>query len=140
MICPEFEERLLEYDGLSAGQRTPVDAHLAECANCRSSFAALNEVDTTLASAFSNRHVSPGFMDGVLRKLHTQPAGRRPSIVPEILDAAGWAGIIAIVLWLGTFFVPDLEFSIPVAMTIGTILLMAGFGVAYRCYGNLRRS
>jgi anti-sigma factor RsiW len=140
MICPEFEERLLMYDELSAGQRAPVDTHLAECAHCRSFLSALTEVDTALASAFADRQVSPIFADRVLQETRTQRALRRPSIVPEFLDAAGWASIVAILLWLGAFFAPGLEFSLPVAMAIGTMLLMAGFGVAYRCYGDLRRS
>jgi anti-sigma factor RsiW len=140
MPCPDFEERLLEYDELTAGGQDAVDAHLAGCGDCRAFFSVLHDMDTALTAAFADRHVSPVFADRVSQKLRAQAPPRRPSMIPEVLDATGWAGVVAIVLWLATFFVPGLDFSIPVALTIGTMLLIAGFWVAYRCYGDLRRS
>lgn len=136
MHCPDFEDRLLAYDELTSSERSAVDAHLAGCGDCSLFFSALAEMDTALTSTFAGRHVSPVFA----QKLRAHVSLPRPSIVPELLDATGWAAIVAIMLWLAMFFVPGLDFSIPAAMTIGTMLLMAGFWVAYRCYGDLRRS
>lgn len=139
MLCTEFQERLLEYDGLAAGERVTVDEHLAGCADCTAFYAVIHEIDTALTAAFADRRVSSIFTSRVSQELrvHRVP---RPSMVPEILDATGWAGIVGIMLWLATFFVPGLEFSIPLAIMIGTILLIAGFWVAFRCYADLRRS
>ena len=85
--------------------------------------------------------VGPRAIDAVLgvTKAYTSRVGTGP-VPTELLDATGWAAIVAIVLWLAMFFVPGLDFSIPAAITIGTMLLMLGFWVAYRCYGDLRRS
>ena len=118
MACPDFEERLVDYDELSSIERAAVDAHVAGCAECSQFFSVLREMDAALTAAFADRQVSPVLAARVRQEL------RRPSIIPEILDGAGWAAVIAIVLWLTTLFVPGLEFSTPAALTIGTIMLI----------------
>lgn len=140
MPCPEFEDRVLDYDQLAAGERAIVDAHVARCGDCHAFFSVLRELDDAFTDTFAGRRVSTVFADRIAQKLHREPALRPPSLVPEILDGTGWAAVFAILLWLAMFFVPELDFSIPLALTIGTIVLTASFGVAFRCYGALRRS
>ena len=139
MPCREFEERLLVYDELDADQRESVSAHLIQCQDCQSFLSALSAVDTALHAAFAHTAVSADFSNSVTQKLLSQTARYRPSLIPEMLDAIGWAAVIAILLWLTAFFVPGAEFTTPLAAAMGTALLIGGFYVAYRCYGDLRR-
>ncbi len=139
MACREFEERLLVYDELGLDERQGIGGHLVQCEDCQSFLSALSDVDTSLQAAFAHSTVSADFSKSVARKLLGQPARRRPSLIPEMLDAIGWAAVIAILLWLTAFFVPGAEFTTPLAAAMGTALLIGGFYVAYRCYGDLRR-
>src|SRR5437763_2704437 len=118
MNCPEFQEKILAYDELSPEERYPVDSHVSACVDCRMFFSALIDVDIALTAAFANRLVSKTFSDQLLGKTRTQSRSRQPSMVPEILDAAGWAAIVAAILWLGLSLAPGLEFTMPVAMAI----------------------
>jgi anti-sigma factor RsiW len=138
MPCTAFEERLIAYDELGPDERKAVNAHLSHCQDCGSFLSALADLDSSLSATLSKAAVSAGFSTSVMQKLR-RPAFQRPSVVPEVLDAIGWAGVVAILLWLIAFFVPDSEFTVPLASAIGTAVLIAGFWVAYRCYGDLRR-
>ena len=136
MACHEFEERLLVYDELASDQRRNISAHLIHCEDCRSFLLALSEVDTALQAAFADTTVSADFSEAVVHKLVGSPMRRRPSLIPELLDAIGWGAVIAILLWLTAFFVPGAEFTTPLAIAMGTALLIAGFYIAYRCSGG----
>ena len=138
MACREFEERLLVYDELGLDGRQGVSTHLVQCEDCRTFLSALSDVDTALQAAFAHSTVSADFSKSVARKLLGQPARRRPSLIPEMLDAIGWASVIAILQWLTAFFVPGAEFATSLAAAIGMALLTGGFYVAYRCFGDLR--
>ena len=139
MACREFEERLLVYDELGSDERQGVSGHLVQCEDCRSFLSALFEVDTALQAAFAQSTVPADFSESVAKKLLGQPERRGPSLIPEVLDAIGWAAVIAMLLWLTAFFVPGAEFTTPLAAVIGMALLTGGFYVAYRCYSDLRR-
>ena len=139
MACREFEERLLVYDELGSDERQGVSGHLVQCEDCRSFLSALSEVDRALQATFAHSRVLADFSKSVAQKLLSQTARRGPSLIPEVLDAIGWAAVIAMLLWLTAFFVPGAEFTTPLAAAIGMALLTGGFYVAYRCYGDLRR-
>src|SRR5258707_12741076 len=93
MACDAFEDRLIDYADLSIAERRLVDAHLADCEDCRSYFDTLLRLDVQLEGALTSLAAPAGFRDGVLRGIRT-PA---PSRIPEMLDALGWMGIVALV-------------------------------------------
>ncbi|MDQ6759334.1 MAG: zf-HC2 domain-containing protein [Acidobacteriota bacterium] len=139
MPCEAFEDRLIDYSELGSADVQAVNTHLEHCSECRSFLSALAGIDAALTAAFADHTVSPEFSKRVTHTVLSHPALHRPSLVPEMLDAIGWAAVISILLWLTAFFVPGVEFSTPLAVTIGLLALMGGFAVAYRCYDDLRR-
>src|SRR5437879_4443896 len=104
MPCAEYENRLLEYAELPQDERRRVDAHAAGCAGCREFLDALVLVDEELSAQFSGREVSAGFTGALTARIRREPAPRRPSFVPELLDFVGWGAIVAlialVVYWL----------------------------------------
>jgi predicted anti-sigma-YlaC factor YlaD len=89
MPCPSFEDLLLDYAELAPAERGAVDAHLAGCADCREYLETLAHLETGLSDLYAGAQVSPSFRNEVLSIVE------RPSLLPEILDFIGWAGIIA---------------------------------------------
>lgn len=139
MPCQEFEDRLAMYDELGSDERETIGTHVAQCTDCRDFLSAVAEVDNALQAAFAESTVSADFSKQVAQKLLDQATLQGPSWIPEMLDAIGWAAVIAILLWLTAFFVPGAEFTTPLAAAMGTVVVIGGFFVAYRCYGDLRR-
>ena len=94
MPCDSFEDRLLDYSELSAAEREPVDAHVAGCADCREYLDAAERLDARLADLYAGVRVSPGFQAAVLSRMKAEVPLARPSLLPEVLDFVGWAGVI----------------------------------------------
>ena len=93
MQCEEFEDRLLDYDALSAAQRIAVDAHASVCAGCREFLEAAAQVDESLAALYSG--IEPR------RRLALTALLTKPSALPEVLDFLGWAAVVAAIVILG---------------------------------------
>jgi predicted anti-sigma-YlaC factor YlaD len=89
MSCAPFEDLLLDYTELAPAERCAVDAHLAGCVDCREYLDTLARLETGLSQLYAGAQVSAAFRNDVLSILE------RPSLLPEILDFIGWAGIIA---------------------------------------------
>src|SRR5437870_2807123 len=102
MACVEFEDLLLDYSELSDAERVRADGHVAGCAACREFLEVLQAVDTNLTAQYSHRGLDASF-DHALKQRIRQEKQRirqeipapRPSLVPELLDFIGWAGILA---------------------------------------------
>jgi len=79
MTCEEFTEQLDAYELgiLDAPARGACEAHLAECAACRHALAEARATDEALRSALAWAEPSPGFADGVVRRLEPQVSWRR---------------------------------------------------------------
>ena len=88
--CAECEERLLDYETLSAADRVALDAHVSGCAGCRDFRSALARADAALEKALGPISVSPRMKRAVLEQVH-------PSPLPEVLDGIGWLGVAGIV-------------------------------------------
>jgi predicted anti-sigma-YlaC factor YlaD len=118
MPCASFEDLLLDYTELAPAERGAVDAHLAGCADCRGYLETLAHLETGLSELYSGAHVSPAFRHDVLSILE------RPSLLPEVLDFIGWAGILAALVCLASLlphFQPGLK-SVALACTAGAIV------------------
>jgi anti-sigma factor RsiW len=120
MPCAPFEGRLLDYDELSAQERTAVDGHLPGCAACREYLDMLRALDARLTSLYAGAHVSPTFRSSLAGKmLH------KPSLWPEVLDFLGWAAVITCIL----LFVLLMPALFPPALI--TALIAAGSAAAW---------
>ena len=118
MPCAPFEDLLVDYTELAPAERCAVDAHLAGCADCREYLERLAHLETGLSGLYSGAQVSPAFRHDVLFILE------RPSLLPEILDFIGWAGIIAALVCLAPLlprFQPGLK-SVALVCAAGAIL------------------
>ena len=95
MSCEQFQHLVVDYGALDAERRHTVDAHLQACEHCRAFRDALDEADAALARELGSVRFSPGFAASVLRQASQDATPRRPSFGPELLDLAGWAGVLA---------------------------------------------
>jgi|SRR5579864_781626 anti-sigma factor RsiW len=147
MACAEFESQLLEYGELARDVRVRVDAHVAGCTGCREFLEALQAVDAALESQFAGRHVSTEFEQAVRRRVQSEPAARRLSFVPEILDFVGWAAIVALIglaLYWVTNLVPasggseKTTFSFVAAWAAAFVFLLVSFLVGLRSFADLK--
>ena len=76
------------------------------CADCREYLDILASLETVLSELYAGAQVSSAFRNDVLSILE------RPSLLPEVLDFIGWAGIIAALVCLAPLllhFQPDLK-------------------------------
>jgi hypothetical protein len=124
MPCASYEDLLVDYMELSTGERCAVDAPLAGCADCREYLDTLAHLDAGLSQLYANTQVSPAFRNGVLSILE------RPSLLPEVLDFIGWAGIIAALICLAPLlrrFQPELT---SVALICGAAAISAAVWAA----------
>ena len=106
MPCASFEDMLLDYSELEPAERCAVDTHLAGCTDCREYLDTLAHLETGLSELYAGVQVSSAFRNDVLSTLE------RPSLLPEVLDFIGWAGIIAALVCLVPLllhFQPDLK-------------------------------
>jgi predicted anti-sigma-YlaC factor YlaD len=116
--CASFEDLLVDYTELAPAERCAVDAHLAGCADCREYLETMAHLETGLSGLYAGAQVSPTFRHDVLSIFE------RPSLLPEILDFIGWAGIIAALICLVPLlphFQPGLK-SVALACAAGAIL------------------
>ena len=121
MPCTEFEALLSGYAELTVAERRRADTHLQGCPACRSWLEALTELDATLSSEFQDIH-APATLAIGLRRLIAHSLPERVSAIPEILDFAGWLGVICAAGGLAYFFVPA-------AYTLSASVLFALAGV-----------
>ena len=133
MSCASFEELLLDYADLQAQEREAVDLHLTQCASCRQYFDTLLQLDVALTEQLSG--VRPSEL--LHSRLHAVATSRSPrstpSLVPELLDLIGVAGIglvLSFVLWK-VVPIPEITDFVPI---VGVVLpVCAGlllFGIA----------
>jgi len=59
------------------------------------SYTEFEDLDGALDRLYAGASVGRSFRQSVLGRLPGQPALRRPSLVPEILDFVAWAGVLA---------------------------------------------
>jgi anti-sigma factor RsiW len=147
MACAEFESLLQEYGELASDARERADAHVSDCTSCREFLEALQAVDAALAKQFAGRRVSAEFEQAVRRRVQSEPAARRPSFVPEILDFFGWGAIVALLglalYWVSTLF-PTLggsekvTFSFVVAWAAAFAFVLVSFLVGLRSFADLK--
>ncbi len=118
MPCAPFEDLLVDYTELAPAERCAVDAHLAGCADCREYLKTVAHLEAELSGLYSGAQVSPAFRHDVLSILE------RPSLLPEVLDFIGWAGIIAALVCLAPLlphFQPGLR-SVALVCAAGAII------------------
>jgi hypothetical protein len=108
MPCAVWDDLLLDYSELATGERQAADAHLADCADCREYLETMGRLETGLVELYSGAHVSPAFRSEVLSSLNAGIGLEQPSVLPEVLDFIGWAGIIAAFVCLAPNFQPGL--------------------------------
>lgn len=149
MACPEFEDLLLDYADLSAAERVRADGHVAGCTACREFLATLQAVDTSLTAQYSHRSLDATFDQVLKRRIRLETPAPRPSLIPELLDFIGWAGILVLValiaVWIGPLIhLPVADASRQAARwSIGTLVacaafVMAGFWIALRSFADLK--
>jgi hypothetical protein len=113
MPCGSYEDRLLDYDELSAGERELIDAHVAACIGCREYLEVLTGIDAQLTQVYGGARI------GTEIRLH------KPSFIPEVLDFLGWASVIAFVVCAALLFVPVWAFSEAAATMVTPTLIVA---------------
>jgi anti-sigma factor RsiW len=149
MACAEFEDLLLDYADLSSAERVRADGHVAGCTACREFLAALQAVDTNLMAQYSHRVLDANFDHALKRRIQQEIPAARPSLVPELLDFIGWAGILALValiaLWISPLIhLPAADATQTAARWSTGILVacaafvMTGFWVALRSFADLK--
>jgi len=149
MACAEFEDLLLDYAGLSDAERTRADGHIADCAACKEFLEALHAVDTNLTAQYSHRVLDANFDHALKQRIRREIPAPRPSMVPELLDFIGWAGILALValiaMWVGPLIhLPAANATQTAARWSAGILMacaafvMTGFWVALRSFADLK--
>ena len=121
MACASFEELLLDYADLPAQERDAVDLHLTQCASCRQYSETLSQLDVALTEQFSG--VQPSEL--LHSRLHAVTTSRSPwstpSMLPELLDLIGIAGIVlvlSLVIWK-VVPIPQITDFVPI---VGTVL------------------
>jgi hypothetical protein len=146
MPCAEYEMLLLEYAGLAGEARARVDLHVTHCAGCREFLDALGAVDDALTAQFSTRGVAAAFAPAVGRRVSSEASLKRPSWVPELLDAVGWMAIVALVgllaWWAGPLLPPvntSALFTFPAALAAGAAFLAAAFLIGLRSFADLKQ-
>jgi len=145
MACAKFEDLLLGYAELSDAERVRADGHVAGCTACKEFLEALQAVDTNLTAQYSHRVLDANFDHALRRRIRQEIPRQRPSLVPELLDFIGWAGIVALIaLWIGPLIhTPVADATQKAARWSAGILVacatfvMAGFWVALRCFADL---
>ena len=96
-VCPDFEDRLVDYDLLDSASRIELDAHVATCAGCTEFQLALETVDTALSRAFDcPTDVAARVFESVDRLPPLAGPPQRPSLLPPLFDLAGWASLAGI--------------------------------------------
>jgi predicted anti-sigma-YlaC factor YlaD len=100
MPCMVWGDLLLDYSELPADERQAADAHLAGCADCREYLETMAHLETGLVELYSGTKVSPAFRSEVRACLNAGIGLEQPSVLPEVLDFIGWAGIIAAIVCL----------------------------------------
>jgi anti-sigma factor RsiW len=145
MACAEFEERLLEYTELANGERARVDAHAAQCSSCRELLEALRTVDSHLTARLSGIEVTPGFAPAVRRRVRYESSVPRPSLVPELLDFAGWGAIVTLLGLLAWWLAPlvhvsnaKLGVSMNASYAAAGIFLVTALLIGIRSFADLK--
>src|SRR5437879_13299576 len=93
-----FEDLLLDYTELSAAERASVDTHVSGCADCREYLETTARFDVELLELHAAVNLSPVFQKTVFARIEAETSLSRPSMLPEVLDFIGWAGIIIAVV------------------------------------------
>jgi anti-sigma factor RsiW len=141
MPCSYFEERILEHfdAALTTEGQREVEAHLAECAECRRFFRAQQELDAALGERFCAPALPPQFQQRVLSRIEHLPPPARVSPLPEILDFVGCAGLavaaLCAVRYLPEFSLPESlppGLSVYASWAVGAVAGIAGFSTALR--------
>jgi hypothetical protein len=142
MACVEVETLLLEYAELAGSARVLVDAHVAQCLDCREFLDALRTVDSQLTAEYTGLPVPSSFAPAVRQRVQTASPPARPSLVPELLDFVGWEAITVLVGLLAWWLIPVLpagkiDFSLDPWFGAGAFLL-AALLVGVRSFADLR--
>jgi len=124
--CPEYEDRILDYGELPPSERAEVDCHLSTCHPCLQFQQALREVDQGLERALADVRLRAVAAD-VLRKAQTPP--KRPSLLPEVLDFAGWTSVTAAVVAAVLVIAPLQEPLVWLALSGAVVAGSGWFGV-----------
>jgi anti-sigma factor RsiW len=97
MQCRRFEDLILEYceNALSAEDRSRVEAHVAECADCWAFLEVQSEIEAALPEAIGKPALSAGFSQRVMRRVEWEREGRW-DWVPGALDVFGYSALAAI--------------------------------------------
>lgn len=98
MSCASFEDLLLNYSDLSAGDRNRLDLHVTGCPGCRAYRDLLHQFDEALSEQLGKVKVPDTLKESVYAEVSVSPTLAPPSLVPEILDLIGWIAVFGIAL------------------------------------------
>jgi hypothetical protein len=107
MACAEFQDRLIDYEDASPRERTELDVHLARCADCRSYWNTLEQLDGALALRYSVPPAPHVLEDRIRTRIAAEARLPRVSFLPEVLDFIGGASLLAIACGLAWLLVPE---------------------------------
>jgi len=145
MPCAEFEERLLEYSELATIDRAHVDEHAAHCSSCREFLEALRAVDSHLTAHLAGLEAPPAFAPAVRRRAQHEVSAPPPSLVPELLDFAGWGAVVTLLgllAWrlapLAHFSNAKLDVSFNAWYVAAGIFLAAALLISFRSFADLK--
>jgi hypothetical protein len=100
MPCASFEDLLLDYSELSEPERECVNLHISGCAECREYLEIMAQLDARLLELYAGVNLSQVFQKAVLSRVDGEAPRSRLSMLPEVLDFIGWAGVIIVVVCL----------------------------------------
>ena len=93
--CAAFEDRLIDYDELSAQDRGEIDTHVRDCPACREYLAVLRDIDVTLSAHVRRVHLDPQRLTELRQVVTaTEPIGRNTRL-PEWLDFVAATAVLA---------------------------------------------
>jgi hypothetical protein len=133
MVCPEYEDLLVDYGALDGVQREHLDAHLEHCMGCSAYLALLSGMDEGFGDAFAGMQVPVGFRRALSEKLSLEA---KPSFVPEVLDLVAGVALIAVVgLVLGSVVNETC-----LLRTVAVMLFVLCVSIGLLSYAELRES
>ena len=142
MPCRAFENRLLDYAGLADAQLLAVDAHLAQCPDCRDYLETLAAMDRELTALLGASSPAPDFPARVLARANASASLARPTAVPELLDCLGWTAVASILCllawWLAGPVVPLVSISRYAWYGTAAAAMFTALWIGLRSYADLR--
>lgn len=135
--CTHCEEQLLDWESLDLEQRLDIERHLKSCPRCAERAESLRSLDTSLAAQLTLPSSGAAFRARVYQRIEAEPQPRR-FWVPELLDFAAGASVIAGLVGLVAYMVPSIEATLGVGSIAVLGIMTVGLWQRQRIFRELR--